>query len=110
MEPSCLFCLDPVKQDSLQNPIGCHCKIVAHTQCFNSWYQQKQQLECPICHTISIPNPAAIDTVRIVFIDTTRRAAAERRFRGNEKAVTFCCCLLLGWAVGLSIIEAISSQ
>jgi hypothetical protein len=110
MEPSCLFCLDPVKQESLQNPIGCNCTIVSHTRCFNEWFQQKQQLECPICHTISIPNRVQLDNVRIVFVDTTRRTQEERRFRGNERAVMFCCCLLMGWAVGLTLIEIIASH
>jgi hypothetical protein len=110
MEASCLFCLEPVKQDSIQNPIGCQCRIVAHTQCFNAWYQQKQQLECPICHTLAIPNAVHVDNIRIVFVDTSQRSESQRRFRGHEKAVAFCCCLLMGWAIGFTIIDLIASH
>jgi hypothetical protein len=107
MQPSCLFCLEPVQKDKLTNPIGCHCQIIAHRSCFEQWFQQKQQMECPICHTVSIPNQVAVDNIRIVFIDTSNTEARQRRFRGHEKAVAFCCCLLMGWGIGLTILDIV---
>lgn len=109
MQPSCLFCLETVEKNLIPNPIGCACRISAHSACFEQWFSQKQQMECPICHTVSIPNAVAVDNIRIVFIDTTReREMHERRFRGHEKAVAACCCLLMGWAIGITIIDLIS--
>lgn len=109
MEPLCLFCLDPVKQDALQNPIGCHCTIVSHTKCFDVWFQQKQQMECPICHTVSLPSDVQVENIRIVFIDTTHRERIERHHRMNKKAAAFCCCLLLGFGIGFSILDYIKN-
>jgi hypothetical protein len=104
----CLFCLENVdKNNSLQNPIGCHCSIIAHKQCFQTWFDQKQQMECPICHTLALPNPVVIDDIHIVYIDTTMVQEHRRRYRGHEKAIAFCCCTLLGWAIGISVIEAV---
>ena len=108
MEPKpCLFCLESVEKDPMNNPIGCHCKIVAHKECFQEWFDQKHQMECPICHTLAIPNPVVLDDIRIVFVDMTREQEDTRRYKNHEKAIAFCCCTLLGWAVGISIIESL---
>lgn len=51
-----MFCLDTVKGlDVCKNPIGCSCQFLCHTTCLHSWFEHKQQRECPICHTVSIP-------------------------------------------------------
>lgn len=105
--PPCLFCLESVKNESVPNPVGCRCRLIAHESCFKQWFDQKQQLECPICHTVSVPNRVAYENIHIVYIDTTSVQAQRRRLNGNEKAVAFCCCLLFGWAVGLTILELI---
>ena len=109
MNPACLFCLEPIEKNTVGNPIGCACKVSAHTTCFEQWFQQKHQMECPICHTISIPNQIAMDNIRVVFIDATNTRPIERNsiFRGHEKAATFCCCLLMGWAIGLTILDLV---
>ena len=107
MQPSCLFCLETVEKDKLSNPIGCQCQILAHRSCFEQWFTQKNQMECPICHTIAVPNPVTIDDIHIVYIDTTNVIERQRRYRGHEKAVAFCCCLLMGWALGLTILDLV---
>ncbi len=110
MQPSCLFCLEAVKTPELQNPIGCRCKLVAHSSCFDQWFAQKNQMECPICHTVSIPSPVAYENIQIVYVETTRavrQEQQERRFRGHEKAVAFCCCLLMGWGIGFTILDIV---
>lgn len=110
MNPSCLFCLEEVDKQNLMNPIGCACKISAHPSCFEQWFQQKHQMECPICHTISIPNQIAMENIRVVFIDATNarpQIELNSLFRGHEKAAAFCCCLLMGWALGFTILDLV---
>jgi E3 ubiquitin-protein ligase DOA10 len=110
MQQTCLFCLDPIKENTL-NPIGCQCTIYAHQSCFHLWFQQKQQLECPICHTIAIPNPLSYENVRVVYVESPEQRTMERniqrRFRNQEKAIAMCCCVLFGWSIGLTILELV---
>lgn len=113
-EKVCLFCLETIKQDEvLPNPIGCRCTLSTHQRCLQGWFEQKHNMECPICHTIGTPMPFQIsDTqhiIHFIHVDVTAQQREQQRIRGREKAVAFCCCLLLGWALGLSIIEWIST-
>ena len=109
MEPSCLFCLESTNKETIPNPIGCACGINAHKECLESWFRQKQQMECPICHRVVVPNRSMLDNVHIVYIhqpvveDTSMR----RIWETNQKAAAFCCCLVIGWTLGLSILEII---
>lgn len=109
MNKVCLFCLEDIEGSPLGNPIGCQCKIQVHDACFQTWFQQKQSLECPICHTVSVPTPFHHENVHVVFVREERRDSQERQRRSNQKAIAMCCCLLLGWSVGLTILEAIYS-
>lgn len=108
MNVSCLFCLELMTENKTRNPIGCACKLSAHKQCIETWFQQKNQMECPICHTIAIPNRMMLENFQIVYIDMTAERRREERFRNHEKAAAFCCCLLLGWALGFTVIDLIS--
>ena len=107
MEATCLFCLDPIKENNTRNPIGCQCAVHAHESCIHAWFQQKQQIECPICHTVSIPNPVSYENIQIVYIERPEVQETRRYFRANEKAIALCCCVLLGWSIGLTIVEAV---
>lgn len=102
----CLFCLEEIQGNPTSNPIGCRCKIQAHESCFHHWFEQKQSYECPICHTVSVPTPIHHENIRIVVIER-QQAREERNNRTNQKAVAVCCCLLIGWSVGLTILDAI---
>ncbi len=106
MEQTCLFCLDPIKGNTL-NPIGCQCTIYAHESCFHTWFQQKQQLECPICHTISMPNLISPENIHVVYVEAPQNTNIQRNFRNQEKAIALCCCVLLGWSIGLTILELV---
>lgn len=98
-----MFCLDPVKQQAQRlNPTGCACMIQAHESCLHAWYHQKQQIECPICHTVANPNPIVIYVQQPVV-----EQQAERVYRRNEKAIAVCCCMLIFWAISLTILEFI---
>jgi hypothetical protein len=110
--PTCLFCLEPVKTESAPNPIGCQCRIITHKDCFKQWFDLKQHLECPICHTISVPNRVAYDNIHIVYIDTTQYERAEQAsiWSKHQKAAAVCCCLLFGWSVGFTILELIAAH
>lgn len=108
MEQSCLFCLEQIKENVMMNPIGCQCKLHAHPQCFEQWFAQKQQMECPICHTVSIPNRMVMDTVHVVYIQTPQDRPRFNPMVGHEKAAAFCCCLLLGWSLGITILNLVT--
>ena len=99
MEESCIFCLDPFKQNPTSNPIGCSCKIIAHESCIHAWYHQKQQVECPICHVVAIQNPV------VVYVQLSDQQQERQISRATEKAIAFCCCMLILWAISLSIID-----
>ncbi len=105
--PSCLFCLEPVLENPISNPIGCSCRIEAHKSCFEGWVTTKQSLECPICHTVSIPNRLPDTQITIVYIDRTSTIQRRRHLQAKEQAAMFCCFLLLGWSIGVSVIEAL---
>ncbi len=107
MQPSCLFCLETIEKEKFENPIGCRCNIAAHRSCFEQWFIQKQQMECPICHTTAIPNPIVNNDIHVVYIDTTNVMEHQREYRRHEKSAAFCCCLLLGWGLGLTILDLV---
>ena len=108
MESPCLFCLEPIQAEQTINPIGCHCKIQAHKQCFDAWFVQKNQLECPICHAVSVPNRVLHDNIHIVYINTTEAQERERHYTQQQKAAGYCCLLLLGWSIGITILDLVS--
>ena len=105
MQESCLVCLEELKGETIVNPIGCSCKFNVHTQCFERWFQQKNQMECPICHSVSIPNRVALENIHIVYVNTTAIDRTDRREKTHGTAVGFCCCLLIGWAIGFTVID-----
>jgi hypothetical protein len=104
MEATCLFCLEPIQDNPAQNPIGCSCKILLHPQCLEQWWTQKQQLECPVCHTVAVPNPQINESVRVVYVamnpeETTGITPSQ------QKCVGFCCLGFLFWSIALSILS-----
>jgi hypothetical protein len=109
MEKPCLFCLESIKENPAPNPIGCQCKIQAHEKCFHVWFEEKQQMECPICHTVSVPNHIVNETIHVVYMNTYRERQREEgeRYRRNEKCMGLCCFVLLGWTIGLTILELV---
>jgi hypothetical protein len=107
MTPSCLFCLEPIEKNGIRNPIGCPCTVAAHQHCFDQWIQQKNQMECPICHTVSIPNPSSHQNIHIVYVNASAENRRQYRTANNEKAAAFCCCLLMGWAIGITVLDLV---
>lgn len=84
METQCLFCLEDVKENN-QNSI-CQCKYHYHQKCIDLWFQQKQQLECPICHTVAV-------IVRYPSVTI-------------GKVCGFCCCCsLFSWIIMILLLE-----
>jgi hypothetical protein len=109
MESTCLVCLEPIKENPAPNPIGCSCKILLHPACFQQWFDQKQQLECPLCHTIALPTILA-HNIHIVYVNTTEteNAINQNRQRQQQKRDVYlgiCCCGLLFWTLLLVILE-----
>jgi hypothetical protein len=105
MESCCLFCLEPIREAFPPNPIGCPCKLQAHKHCFDAWFLQKNQMECPICHTVATPNQV-LNSIHIVYVDTTS-ARPRREQNQHKKAAVFCCLLLMGWSIGMTIVDLI---
>jgi E3 ubiquitin-protein ligase DOA10 len=110
MHESCLVCLEEIKEKSIVNPIGCPCKLHVHKQCFETWFQQKNQMECPICHSVATPNRVMLENVHIVYINTNAIDRVERREKSHGRAIGFCCCLLIGWAIGFTVIDHLYGQ
>ena len=111
VESPCLFCLEPVKStEQCSNPIGCPCALLCHGACLQAWFDSKQQLECPICHTVSVPNLSyevgPQEIIHIVHVNRPQEDSYAQQ-RRNERAVGVCCYLLLGWWIGGLIFEAI---
>ena len=107
MEPPCLFCLDPVSKESIENPTGCECKISAHKDCFDKWFEEKNRIECPICHRVAIPTALTNENVRIVFVNMGDENIRRERYNSQEKATFFCCLMIMGWTIGITILEYI---
>jgi hypothetical protein len=98
-----MFCLDPIKRRELaSNPIGCPCLYKSHGSCLQTWFEQKNQYECPICHKISVPEP--IPPLQIVHVE--RR----RSFDGHQKCLGGCCLGLILWAVIINVVNYILSK
>lgn len=101
MEENCLFCLESIRGNPTVNPPGCSCKIQAHESCLHAWFTQKQQLECPICHTVATPNPI------VILIENRQLIEEENLFQRNQKLVAACCCVLMFWAISLTLLDRV---
>ena len=107
--PLCLFCLEETKSGELQtNPVGCGCQIHYHATCLSEWYEQQNQIKCPICHRVTVPNPIIASRQReivIIHVQDPQQAEQIRTFRSQEKCVGVCCLSLLFWWAFSLIIE-----
>ncbi len=102
-EQSCLFCLEIVKpSEKNQNIVGCQCQLVSHGSCLEEWFQQKNQIECPICHAISIPNPISTPQREVIIIHVNRPQEEDYigRFQRHDKCIGLCCVMILMWWIG----------
>lgn len=111
MPPLCLFCLEELKEsDVCPNVVGCGCELHTHPQCLQAWFQQKQEVECPICHTVSIPNPVRSaqqqqQQEREIVIIHVQDPVQARHLQMREQCMATCCCMLLFWWVGGIILQ-----
>ena len=101
-----MFCLENLKStEAAMNPIGCRCNFKSHGPCLQTWFEQKNQFECPICHTVSIPSPLT-QPVQIVYV---QRVPPILRYReltdGQQKCIGLCCISLVGWFIFTLILE-----
>ncbi len=113
MEETCMFCLEPLKQnEQALNPIGCECNFKAHGQCLQSWFEQKQQYECPICHVVCIINPVEQyvqqPVVQVVYVNRESTSPSTYQIsEGQQKCLGICCFMLIFWALTTSIADMI---
>jgi E3 ubiquitin-protein ligase DOA10 len=107
MEESCLFCLEPVKStEGSVNPVGCSCQLKSHGTCLQEWFEQKQQYECPICHTVSTPNPSQ-PVYHVVYVQQDVPIHNPMIDPRHQKCIAVCCLSLMGWTVILTILDLI---
>lgn len=105
-----MFCLETVKSNEVVlNPIGCNCKYMSHGPCLQSWFQEKNQYECPICHAVSIPNPiqSPQPMYQIVYIQERREEIERRMTRSQKKCAAILCFTIICWGIIMNIIEAV---
>ncbi len=101
---ACLFCLEDVKaNEEYINPIGCNCQYKVHGPCLQTWFEEKNQYECPICHAVSIPNPAQLRPIQFVIVE--RRAGFSEVDMGTQRCLGFCCLSLLLTVLVINIIS-----
>lgn len=100
-----MFCLESVKSTEVAfNPIGCSCQFKSHGTCLHAWFEQKHQYECPICHTVSMPNPVQ-PVYQIVYVQREEPSRQSPFSQRNTQCIAFCCFGFLLWWVILSIVE-----
>jgi hypothetical protein len=107
MPDLCLFCLEELKEsERCPNVVGCGCEVKCHISCLQAWFQQKEQMECPICHHVSVMNP--IQPPReyvIVHVQALRNEDQIQRIQFREKCAGCCCLTLLVWWIGGIILQ-----
>lgn len=102
-----MFCLEPVKSTEVAfNPIGCSCQFKSHGGCLQTWFEQKQQYECPICHTVSVPNPV-VPVYQVVYVqqEPLENNRPSSLTPAQQKCAGYFCLGFLLWWVILSIFE-----
>lgn len=104
---SCFFCLDPLGMETISNPIGCSCKIAAHSRCLQSWFQKQNQMECPICHTKQ-PAPISVPVQIPVVVYLQDAQISHRTYTMQQKMAGIFCFLIMGWVLGFTIVELIT--
>jgi hypothetical protein len=66
-------------------------------------------MECPICHTVSVPNHSTQENVHVIYINTTE-LNRQRQDNQHKKAAAFCCFLVMGWTIGMMVLDLISRK
>lgn len=111
MQDDCIFCFDPVKpSEQISNPIQCDCTFKAHGSCLQLWFEQKNQYECPICHTVIVQPPLQAP-FQVVYVQMPQQEQ-ERQFRmtkAQQRCAAMCCFTLMGWAIFVSILEYVKN-
>lgn len=100
-----MFCLDSIKSNEFAlNPIGCQCQFKSHGSCLQTWFEQKNQYECPICHTISVPSPVQ-PVYQIVYVERDPPRPEGRITESQQRCVAACCLGWILWSIFLSLFE-----
>ena len=109
MAETCMFCLDELKTNEIAfNPIGCNCQFKSHGSCLQSWFEQKSQYECPICHAVSVTNPLPnqAPVIQVVYVQNPREQREEGRItRGQQQCLAACCVGWIFWSLFISLFD-----
>ena len=107
MDETCMFCLEILKSNEQAfNPIGCQCQFISHGSCLHSWFEQKHQYECPICHAICLISP--IQPPVIVYVNRT--SGSSEISQTQQRCMAACCLGLLFWALFVTVIEYVKNN
>lgn len=115
MAETCMFCLDEIKSTEVAfNPIGCSCQFKSHGSCLQSWFEEKNQYECPICHTVavpnadfvSVPNPLQRHIVQVVYVQNPRQEETNGRItRAQQRCIAICCVGWIFWSLFITLLD-----
>jgi hypothetical protein len=100
----CLFCLEENAR-TITN-LACSCKILAHSNCWNTYEIKKGCLECPICHTITEESPLQMAMKRNLQQSVILRIHShnDESNNGFQKGCILCC---LGYFCLCGILSAV---
>ena len=108
-----MFCLEAVKStEMVLNPIGCDCQFKSHGSCLQAWFEQKNQYECPICHTVSVPAPPQHPVYQIVYVqrESPQQSSESRITQAQQRCVLACCLGWLFWSIFISVLEYVKTH
>lgn len=107
---TCMFCLENLKpQECSLNPIGCQCAYKAHSSCLVEWFEQKNQYECPICHSVSLPNPIhnRASPIQVVVIRREQSHMLDEVDPSSQKCMGWCYLGMIIWIIIVNIIDLV---
>lgn len=98
-DSQCLFCLEwnakQIKKSS------CSCRIYSHEACWKLYEEKKACIECPICHTITEPNPLELAMGSSLQQKIVVHSGQRDREMDTCQKGCFCCCLYYFCACGI---------
>jgi hypothetical protein len=108
---SCIICLDDNGDISTKHThLGCKCKVPVHMHCWMQYVKTKNgQLECPICHVLTIRNPILPASItglpKDIYIPRSEVVPPEEdRWMSRDRCVgKIMCCCILSWVGTISV-------
>ena len=103
----CLICLDDKGDISTKHThLACKCKVPVHTHCWMQYVKTKNgQLECPICHVLTIRNPILPASItglpKEIYIP--RHSVQDEQVTTDRCVGKLLCCCAVSWVGSIAI-------